>query len=128
MSLTIFSLILDSHDENSLRVPSSHSSLRLLDDVGKCIAFLKDMEVRWSGAKRSRLIIEKLLQHQRIKLAPEHNDNQSQSSISPAQERSNINKRTLDDLEDTNTMWGEQSESDLFPFNPLDPVLFASWH
>lgn len=128
MSLTTFSLIAGSQDKNSLRVPSSHSNKRVLDDVGKCIAFLKDMEVRWSGAKQSRIIIEQLLQHQRNKLAPEHSASQSQSSVSPAQARSNINKRTLDDLEGSNSMWGDISGSDLFPFNPLDSALFASWH
>ncbi|KAH9233218.1 hypothetical protein K456DRAFT_1911426 [Colletotrichum gloeosporioides 23] len=118
-----------------LRMPSSHSNPEVLDDVKKCVSFLKDVEVRWSGAKRSRVIIEQLLQHQRSKLALEHNTCQSQTSISPVQSKRNTNKRTLDDFEGTNTprtggenfLWGEIPGSELFPFDPLDPVLFSSW-
>ncbi|KAF0331895.1 fungal specific transcription factor domain-containing protein [Colletotrichum asianum] len=118
-----------------LRMPSSHSNPEVLDDVKKCVSFLKDVEVRWSGAKRSRVIIEQLLQHQRSKLALEHNTRQSQTSISPVQSKRNTNKRTLDDFEGRNTprtggenfLWGEIPGSELFPFDPLDPVLFSSW-
>ncbi|KAK2764158.1 hypothetical protein CKAH01_15835 [Colletotrichum kahawae] len=118
-----------------LRMPSTHSSPEVLEDVKKCVSFLKDVEVRWSGAKRSRIIIEQLLQHQRNKLALERNSCQSQASLSPAQSKRNTNKRTLDDFEGTNTprpggenfLWGEIPGSELFPFDPLDPVLFSSW-
>lgn len=115
-------------------MPSSHCKPEVLDDVEKCIAFLKDMEVRWSGAKRSRAFIEQLLQHQRSKPALERNAGQSQSGVAPAQAKKHINKRNLDDFEATNTpraggnfLSGEIPEFDLFPFDPLDPVLFSSW-
>jgi hypothetical protein len=114
-------------------MPPSHYNPEVLDDVGKCVAFLQDVEVRWSGAKRSRDIIEQLLQHQRSKLALGRNAGQSQSSVSPARAKRNINKRTLDDFEVKNTpragenlLWGEIPGSELFPFDPLDPVLFSS--
>lgn len=70
------SLIADLCYENSLRMPSSHCKPEVLDDVDKCVTFLKDMEIRWSGAKRSRVIIEQLLQHQRSKLAVERDASQ----------------------------------------------------
>lgn len=115
-------------------MPSSHCKPEVLDDVEKCIAFLKDMEVRWSGAKRSRVIIEQLLQYQRSRLAVERNTSQSQSDVSPAQAKRNNKKRRLDDFQVTNTpragasfLWGEIPSSELFPFDPLDPVLSSSW-
>lgn len=115
-------------------MPSSHCSPEVLDDVEKCIAFLKDVEIRWSGAKRSRIIIEQLLQHQRRKLALERNAGQSQSGVSPAPAKRNSNKRTLDDFEITNapragenSLWDEIPGSELFPFDPLDPALFTQF-
>lgn len=115
-------------------MPSSHCKPEVIDDVEKCVAFLKDMEVRWSGAKRGRVIIEQLLQHQRSKLTVERNVSQSRSDVSATQTKRNNNKMRLDDFEVTNTpragenfLWGEIPNSDLFPFDPLDPVLFSSW-
>lgn len=115
-------------------MPSSHRNPEVLNDVGKCVAFLKDVEVRWSGAKRSRVIIEQLLQHQRRKLALERDAGQSQSSVSPGLAKRNTNKRTLDDFEATNTprageksLWDEIPGSELFPFDPLDRLLFTQF-
>lgn len=115
-------------------MPSSHCKPEVLDDVEKCVAFLKDVEVRWSGAKRSRIIIEQLLQHQRSKLAVERNASQSRSDVSPAQPKRNNKKRRLGDFEVTDSpragessLWGEILSSKLFPFDPLGPVLFSSW-
>lgn len=115
-------------------MPPSHCKPENFDVVEKCITFLKDMEIRWSGAKRSRVIIEQLLQHQRSRLAVERNTSHSQSDVSPAQTKRNNNKRRLDDFEVTDTpragenlLWGEIPSSELFPFDPLDPVLFSSW-
>lgn len=109
-------------------MPSSHCRPEFLDDVGKCVAFLKDMEVRWSGAKRSRIIIEQLLQHKRSKLAVQRDTNQSQPDVSPAEPKRNNNKRKLDDFQTGNAfLWGEVPGSELFSFDPLDPVLFSPW-
>lgn len=115
-------------------MPSSHRNPEILNDVGKCVAFLKDVEVRWSGAKRSRIIIEQLLQRQRRKLALERDAGQSHSSVSPALAKRNINKRTLDDFEVTNTpragenfVWDEIPGSEVFPFDSLDSLLFTQF-
>ncbi|POS68916.1 hypothetical protein DHEL01_v212689, partial [Diaporthe helianthi] len=117
-----------------LCVPPSHWSPEFIDDVEKCIAFLKDMEVRWSGAKRSQIIIEQLLQHQRGKTTHERNAGQVQSSVSPALAKKNTSKKTFDDFEAANTPraaakspWGGMPGSGSFPFDPLDPALISSW-
>lgn len=45
-----------------LRLPSDQQyRLEVIADVEKCAGFLKDLEQRWTGAARSRVIVEKLL-------------------------------------------------------------------
>ncbi|OHF02882.1 hypothetical protein CORC01_01640 [Colletotrichum orchidophilum] len=52
-----------------LRVPLDRSSQVILEDAEKCAKSLKDLEPRWSGAKRSREIIEQLLVRRRNEIA-----------------------------------------------------------
>lgn len=44
-----------------LRLPPESPATETVQDVERCAGFLKDLEQRWSGAARSRDIIERLL-------------------------------------------------------------------
>jgi hypothetical protein len=41
--------------------PGIHPDNKTVEDVSRCIGFLTDLESRWSGASRSKAIIERLL-------------------------------------------------------------------
>ncbi|KAK1486888.1 hypothetical protein CABS01_13021 [Colletotrichum abscissum] len=82
-----------------LRVPIDRSNPALLEDAEKCARSLKDIEPRWSGAKRSREIIEKLLVRRRSEIAgdsPTCRGNESRHSPENARR---ANKRPFADVE-----------------------------
>jgi hypothetical protein len=95
----------------------------ILLDVLKCIKFLSNLEQRWSGASRSRVIIEQLLDSYR--------NRRSRDGVAPGVQDptatgrpSNANKRKLNDIDldhalfdGDNTHWQQASNWELFGFD-----------
>jgi hypothetical protein len=52
---------------NSMRLPTTPPGIDIIPDVEKCVQFLNDFESRWSGARRSKAIVEQLLAEYRQK-------------------------------------------------------------
>jgi hypothetical protein len=63
-----------------LRIPAKlYGDRRIIDDIQKCITLLADLESRWSGAGRSRAIIERLLAEREAQM-----DSQNETSTNPS--------------------------------------------
>ncbi|KAL4409672.1 hypothetical protein CABS03_09511 [Colletotrichum abscissum] len=122
-----------------LRVPIDRSNPALLEDAEKCARSLKDIEPRWSGAKRSREIIEKLLVRRRSEIAgdsPTCRGNESRHSPENARR---ANKRPFADVEVASSslvdvasgIWNPSTTSSMPETTHydgcMDPMLFASW-
>ncbi|KAK1657541.1 fungal-specific transcription factor domain-containing protein [Colletotrichum godetiae] len=120
-----------------LRVPLDRSNAALLEDAKKCAQSLKDLEPRWSGAKRSREIIEQLLVRRRSEIAgdsPANRDNESR--LSPGDARK-TNKRSFADVEAVSSSLVDIASGTWDPSTAgsgtiqhdgcMDPMLFASW-
>lgn len=124
------------YEINSLRMPPELSNDGVLEDVKKCAEILKDLEFRWSGAKRSRAIIEQLLLHHGNTAAHVTSVNHDSNDAIPPPKVLRGSKRPFDDFEDTvssapeneNLVWGDVPGSEIFHFDPLDPFLFTSWN
>ncbi|KAK1635549.1 fungal-specific transcription factor domain-containing protein [Colletotrichum phormii] len=120
-----------------LRVPLDRSNAALLEDAEKCAQSLKDLEPRWSGAKRSREIIEQLLVRRRSEIAgdsPAYRHNEGR--VSPEDARK-TNKRPFADVEAVSSSlvdvvsgtWNPSTTSSGATQHDgcMDPMLFASW-
>ncbi|KAI8941622.1 hypothetical protein NX059_002835 [Plenodomus lindquistii] len=113
-----------------LRLPPSYADGEIVQYVEKCIRFLKDLEQRWSGASRSRVIIEQLLVTYRH-AAPTHVGVRAAEQQSVSRPQPSANKRTFADFEDItsvgeNTLWRQFYDPDLFGFDFSAPVLLGS--
>ncbi|KXH32904.1 hypothetical protein CSIM01_07531 [Colletotrichum simmondsii] len=111
----------------------------LLEDAEKCARSLKDLEPRWSGARRSGEIIEKLLVRRRSEIAgdsPTCRGNEGRNSPENARR---ANKRPFADVEAASSslvnvasgIWNPSTTSSMSETTPydgcMDPMLFASW-
>ncbi|KAH8668463.1 fungal-specific transcription factor domain-containing protein [Xylariales sp. PMI_506] len=86
---------------------------QVLPDVEKCVGFLKDLEMTWSGAARSRAIIEQLL----------HNPGRSAEATAAA-----LRYRPQTDFESTEVLsWVQLPGSELFTFGQSSADLLNAW-
>ncbi|KAK7447991.1 hypothetical protein Landi51_06794 [Colletotrichum acutatum] len=120
-----------------LRVPIDLSNPALLEDAEKCARSLKDLEPRWSGASRSREIIEQLLVRRRSEMAEDSPTRRGNEDRYSPENARRANKRPFADVEvassflvdaasgirDPRTTGSETMHYD----GCMDPVLFASW-
>lgn len=106
---------------------SSLQSEDVIGDIEKCIQFLTNLEQRWSGASRSRVIIEQLLAL--------HRHHYSSTSVEQAQVgrdySSTSSKRKLPDFEsednlflDDSMFWQGMPGSDLLEMDLSDLMSF----
>lgn len=86
-----------------------HPREQNLADVKKCVTFLKDLEVTWNGASKSRAIIEQLMHESASKFGV-------------------TSKRTLTDLDEPISFsWDQVPGSELFGFDISGADLLNSW-
>jgi hypothetical protein len=86
-----------------------HPKDQTLPDVQKCVRFLKDLEVTWNGASKSRAIIEKLLR-----------DSVSESSA--------VSKTASAVFEESEAfLWHQAPGSELFTYDVSGTDLFEAW-
>lgn len=129
-----------------LRLPSDCSQAETIADVQKCAGFLKDLEQRWSGAARSRAIIERLLADYCSESFGAA-DAQQQSTatldlpvlfdgaMSAGSGVAQAGKRTFGDLDagtaldlgDDDMYMSQVLGSELFAFENMDPGLMGPW-
>ena len=111
-------------------MPAAQPNSQTIEDVEKCVSFLKDLELLWSGASRSRAIIEQLLVEYRNRTSTNpqgrhHTQDQLVGS----------NKRSFAEFETSNTadtgeeffFWQQIAGPEFFAFEATDPDLFSSW-
>ncbi|KZL87105.1 zn 2cys6 transcription factor [Colletotrichum incanum] len=119
-----------------LRIPLDRTNNEIFDDVERCAASLKDLEPRWSGASRSRAIIEQLLLHRRTEffgVPDKSNGNTDCTPTTPGISRAH--KRKAADFDNalspstgnSHDLLGSGSIPESHEFNHLDTVLFPSW-
>ncbi|UQC90020.1 uncharacterized protein CLUP02_15551 [Colletotrichum lupini] len=121
-----------------LRVPIDRSNPALLEDAEKCARSLKDLEPRWSGAQRSREIIEKLLVRRRSEIAGDSLTYRGNEGRHSTENSRRANKRPFADVEVASSslvdvasgIWNP-STTDSMPETTnydgcMDPMLFAS--
>ncbi|KAK1445826.1 hypothetical protein CMEL01_10069 [Colletotrichum melonis] len=122
-----------------LRVPIDRSNPALLEDAEKCARSLKDLEPRWSGAKRSREIIEKLLDRRRSEIAGDSLTCRGNEGRHSPENARRADKRPFADVEVASSslvdvasgIWnpsttGSMPETTHYD-GCMDPMLFASW-
>ncbi|KAK0373625.1 hypothetical protein CLIM01_08996 [Colletotrichum limetticola] len=122
-----------------LRVPIDRSNPALLEDAEKCARSLKDLEPRWSGAKRSREIIEKLLDRRRSEIAGDSLTCRGNEGRNSPENARRADKRPFADVEVASSslvdvasgIWnpsttGSMPETTHYD-GCMDPMLFASW-
>ncbi|KAH6691479.1 fungal-specific transcription factor domain-containing protein [Plectosphaerella plurivora] len=124
-----------------LRLPPENTQADVIADVERCAGFLKHLEQRWSGAARSRAIVEKLLADYRDAAASgrsgSHRVGFPQGALS-GQNLASSGKRTF-------TVFDEQTPSlelggdvfdlnmnsmlgfELFQFDGAEPGLLGPW-
>ncbi|KAK9777755.1 putative Transcription factor domain-containing protein [Seiridium cardinale] len=91
-----------------LRMPGSPRD-QALADVQKCVTFLKDLEVTWSGASKSRAIIEQLMRD-------------------PPTRSESLNKRSLAEFEETEAFtWDQVPGAELFTYDVSGADLLNAW-
>lgn len=121
----------------SLRVPIDRSNPALLEDAEKCARSLKDLEPRWSGAKRSREIIEKLLVRRRSEIAGDSPTCRGNGGRHSPENARRANKRPFADVEVASSFLVDVASGAWNPSTTgsetthydgcMDPMLFASW-
>ncbi|EXF84159.1 hypothetical protein CFIO01_05662 [Colletotrichum fioriniae PJ7] len=120
-----------------LRVPIDRSNPALLEDAEKCARSLKDLEPRWSGAKRSREIIEKLLVRRRSEIAGDSPTCRGNGGRHSPENARRANKRPFADVEVASSFLVDVASGAWNPSTTgsetthydgcMDPMLFASW-
>ncbi|KXH37286.1 hypothetical protein CNYM01_01299 [Colletotrichum nymphaeae SA-01] len=122
-----------------LRVPIDRSHPALLEDAEKCARSLKDLEPRWSGAKGSREIIEKLLVRRRSEIAGDSPTCRGNEGRNSSENARRANKRPFADVEVASSslvdvasgIWNPSNTSSMPETTHydgcMDPMLFASW-
>ena len=111
-------------------MPSAQPNNQTVEDVEKCVSFLKDLELLWSGASRSRAIIEQLLAEYRNRTP-----NDSQRRLHMQDQVVGSNKRSFAEFEASNPVdtgeefffWQQIAAPEFFAFEGADPDLFNSW-
>ncbi|SPO02311.1 uncharacterized protein DNG_04984 [Cephalotrichum gorgonifer] len=122
-----------------LRMPTAQPDPQTISDVEKCIRFLSELEPRWTGARRSRAIIEQLLAQYRSKAAamaageaPGFQGYFRNGTEGEAPGGTGTGtKRTYEEFgavaeEEQQLFWHQIPGSELFPSESVDPGLF-SW-
>jgi hypothetical protein len=90
-----------------------HPQVQTRPDVEKCVSFLTDLEMTWSGAGKSRAIIEQLLRDPRRGTA-------SSSEM--------VNKRSFAEFDDTEVFsWDQLPGSELFTYEASGADLLNEW-
>ena len=99
-------------------MPCSQHNAETIQDVERCTTVLKDLEPRWSGARRSRVIIENLLlEHRRRQAPPDDGRSGDQWQENPSGENAaggNGNKRTFSSIYDADRGGNNALEEGLF--------------
>jgi hypothetical protein len=86
-----------------------HPRKETLEDVQKCVSFLKDLEMTWNGASKSRAIIEQIMHD-------------------PANGSGSLNKRSLAEFEETEAFpWDHVPGSELFTYDISGVDLLHAW-
>lgn len=122
-----------------LRLPSDQPQNEIISDVEKCSGFLKSLEQRWSGAARSRAIVEKLLEDYRnnptalssqtTRQGDETSSIQNESWVASAGKRpfepfsDNVPTESVDDDFYFNQLLG----TELFAFENANTGLMGPW-
>ena len=117
-------------------MPTAEPNPQTIPEVERCVRFLKDLELRWSGARRSRAIIEQLLAENRRKAAAASAPRGEQGSYRTGAEADVPGpgtglgaKRSFEEFEgigEEPLFWHQIPGSELFGFESVDPGLF-SW-
>ncbi|KZL75151.1 transcriptional regulatory protein [Colletotrichum tofieldiae] len=118
-----------------LRIPLDRTNNEIFRDVERCAASLKDLEPRWSGASRSRAIIEQLLLHRRTEIiGVPGGSNGNTDDIPTTPSSSRVQKRKLADFDNSlssstgnDHLLGSGSIPESLEYNHLDTLLFPSW-
>lgn len=124
--------------ETRLRLPSESPQSETIADVEKCAGFLKDLEQRWSGAARSRAIIERLLADyclEPVAADPQTIDLPAEYDSTVAMQGGNgagtAGKRTFNEFDvelgDDDLYLNQVLGSELFAFENTDPGLMGPW-
>lgn len=118
-------------------MPTPEPNAQTIPEVERCVRFLKDLELRWSGARRSRAIIEQLLAENRRKAAaaaaaPRGEQGYYRNGVDgevPGPGAGIGSKRSFEEFEGVGEeplFWHQIPGSELFGFESVDPGLF-SW-
>ena len=106
-------------------MPTTRPNAQTVADVEKCVRFLKDLELRWSGARRSMAIIEQLLADHSRKSAAGGDEGGLGEYRGMGEAPSG--KRTFDEFEAVaeEPFWQQIPGSELFGFDGLEAGLFT---
>lgn len=116
-------------------MPTPEPNSQTIPEVERCVRFLKDLELRWSGARRSRAIIEQLLAENRRKAtaaAPRGEQGYYRNGVEGEVSGPGTGmggKRSFEEFEgvaEEPLFWHQVPGSELFGFENVDPGLF-SW-
>lgn len=116
-------------------MPTPEPNAQIIPEVERCVRFLKDLELRWSGARRSRTIIEQLLAENRRKAAAAaaprgeqgYHRNGAEGNVS-GHGAGVAGKRSFEEFEgvaEEPLFWHQIPGSELFGFESVDPGLFT---
>ncbi|KAK6366321.1 hypothetical protein LTS17_010827 [Exophiala oligosperma] len=115
-----------------IRIPSSQPRHEIIEDVEKCVSFLKGLEARWSGASRSRSIIERLLENYRHRTSTEgyqEGDLLQQSRVGQGYKRTFTDFMGVDlgETVDESVLWHQLAGPELFMWEGNDPGGLSLW-
>ncbi|TDZ19887.1 hypothetical protein Cob_v007073 [Colletotrichum orbiculare MAFF 240422] len=107
-----------------LRMPPDQTDSQMEMDVHRCCSVLQDLEHRWSGARQSRTIIERLIQRRRC----QNGNDYTESSVSGGNSGGS-RKRDFADYEggafaaaEEGVWWRDIIGYTPFPSRPSDPA------